>query len=164
MIPADSVNGDDVPLSVSTADTTVTVDLSAFEGQDRCFWFVIAHLSNGVDVGTNSMRSFHVSGAQQPAAVDESQAHVATAFGIASAAPNPFNPETRITLTVPLAGQVTADVFDVLGRHVATLVDGPLAAGEHTLTWRPHGPAGLYLLRVQDARGASDVRKLFFIK
>ena len=44
VIPADSVNGDDVPLSVSTADTTVTVDLSAFEGQDRCFWFVIAHL------------------------------------------------------------------------------------------------------------------------
>ena len=35
------------------------------------------------------------------------------------------------------------------------------AAGEHTLTWRPQGPAGLYLLRVQDARGASDVRKLF---
>ena len=56
--------------------------------------------------------------------IDESQAlRAATAFGIASAAPNPFNPETRITLTVPLAGQVTADVFDVLGRHVATLVE-----------------------------------------
>lgn len=164
VVPADSIHGEFRPVSMSTTDTTATMDLTSLAGQERCYWYVLAHLSNGAVFSSNGFRFFELGAAQQPQGVGEVKAPLATRFAIASAAPNPFNPETRITLAVPQAGRVVAEVFDVLGRKVATLVDGPLAAGDHTMTWRPNGPAGLYILRVQHAQGASDVRKLLFIK
>lgn len=45
--------------------------------------------------------------------------------------PNPFNPATTIEFSLPAAGHATLEVFDILGRNVATLLDGPLAAGQH---------------------------------
>ncbi|MFN8178024.1 MAG: T9SS type A sorting domain-containing protein [bacterium] len=47
------------------------------------------------------------------------------------AAPNPFGDRTSIRFVLPAAGPARLAVFDVLGRHVATLVDGPLDAGAH---------------------------------
>jgi len=76
-----------------------------------------------------------------------------------SAYPNPFNPVTTVSISIPAAGPVTAEVFDVRGRRVATLHDGPLAAGTHQLLWQPEeGPAsGVYFLRVS---GAGETRSL----
>ena len=49
--------------------------------------------------------------------------------------PNPFNASTQIPLELPSQAHVTLKVFDILGRHVTTLVDGELAAGRHLLHW-----------------------------
>ncbi len=51
-------------------------------------------------------------------------------------APNPFNPATRISFTLPRPGRVTLAVHDLLGRRVATLLDDVRPAGDHALTWR----------------------------
>jgi hypothetical protein len=49
--------------------------------------------------------------------------------------PNPFPASTTITFSLPAAGSARLAVFDVSGRLVRSLVDGPFPAGEHTVTW-----------------------------
>lgn len=49
--------------------------------------------------------------------------------------PNPFNPATTIRFSLPRRERIILQVFDVQGRQVATLVDGELASGEHTVTF-----------------------------
>lgn len=47
--------------------------------------------------------------------------------------PNPFNPATRIVFTLPAALRVTLEVFDLLGRNVATPIEGGRSAGTHVV-------------------------------
>ena len=49
--------------------------------------------------------------------------------------PNPFNPETFISYTIPEAGFVTLKVYNVLGREVATLINEKQASGRHLINF-----------------------------
>ena len=49
--------------------------------------------------------------------------------------PNPFNPKTSINFALANSGAVQLEVFNILGQKVRTLVDGQMAAGNHTITW-----------------------------
>ncbi len=63
-------------------------------------------------------------------------------FGLRQNYPNPFNPLTSIVFTLDRAGSASLRVFDVSGRLVRTLVDGPLAAGGHTASWDGRDTSG----------------------
>jgi hypothetical protein len=81
-----------------------------------------------------------------------------------SARPNPFNPSTEISFTLPAASEVRLDVYSVTGRHVATLVDSHLPAGHHTCTWNAGDMAsGIYFYRIR-ADSAIETRKLVLVK
>ncbi|MCP4545083.1 MAG: T9SS type A sorting domain-containing protein [bacterium] len=56
--------------------------------------------------------------------------------------PNPFNPNTTISFTLPAAGRVKLAVFDVQGRQIKTLVSGNMAAGAHEIVWQGRDDAG----------------------
>jgi hypothetical protein len=62
---------------------------------------------------------------------------VPTCFVLEQNAPNPFNPQTTITYSLPPseAGRVTLDVFNILGQRVVTLVDKEHEAGSYSVTW-----------------------------
>lgn len=63
--------------------------------------------------------------------------------------PNPFNPSTTIRFSVPKAGRATLAVFDLRGHKVATLQDGEMAAGDHSLAFSGQGlPSGTYFYRL----------------
>ena len=47
--------------------------------------------------------------------------------------PNPFNPSTRIAFAVPQASRVRIEIYDLVGRKIATLIDGDLEAGTHSV-------------------------------
>jgi hypothetical protein len=49
--------------------------------------------------------------------------------------PNPFNASTVISYTLGEGGQVSIEVFDVLGRRVTSLIDRFQAEGPHAVTW-----------------------------
>jgi len=49
--------------------------------------------------------------------------------------PNPFNPKTEIWFGLPGDGQVTLEVYDVMGRRVNTLINDNLRAGRHKIIW-----------------------------
>ncbi len=78
--------------------------------------------------------------------------------------PNPFNPTTVLTYQLSTYGYATLKVYDVLGREVATLVDGERSAGVHTVSWdasRLSSGVFLYRLKVGDF---SDVKKMILMK
>jgi hypothetical protein len=63
--------------------------------------------------------------------------------------PNPFNPSTTIQFSAPKAGRATLAVFDLRGHKVASLLDGELAAGPHSLQFSGEGlPSGTYFYRL----------------
>ena len=69
-------------------------------------------------------------------------------FVLSQAFPNPFNPQTSLTLTLAQAQPVRVAVYDVLGREVAVLQHGALPAGVHRLTFEATDlPSGTYLVR-----------------
>jgi hypothetical protein len=64
--------------------------------------------------------------------------------------PNPFNPSTKISFTIPKADHVALVVYDVLGKEVSTLVDSELGAGTHTVTFDGKNLAsGTYIYRIR---------------
>jgi len=49
--------------------------------------------------------------------------------------PNPFNPETSISFSLKGAGNVTIEVYNIIGQKVKTLVHEELPAGSHQVIW-----------------------------
>ena len=77
--------------------------------------------------------------------------------------PNPFNPSTSIQIPNPKTDFVTLEIFDLLGRKVATLVNEKLKAGLHTI-WNAVGLAsGVYLYRLQ-AGDYMETKKLILLR
>ena len=63
--------------------------------------------------------------------------------------PNPFNPTTTISYSLPIADEVRVEVFDALGRQVALLADGIRQAGRHEVRFNADGlPSGMYVYRL----------------
>lgn len=85
--------------------------------------------------------------------------------------PNPFNPSTRLSYSLPVDGTVSLTVHDILGREVARLAEGREAAGQHSVNWVPGASAasGLYIARLQVWGGSgmqvfSGVVKMVLVK
>lgn len=63
--------------------------------------------------------------------------------------PNPFNADAKISYCLSQAGDVTLEIFNLLGQKVATLCDSYQAAGEHSLTWKADGQSsGIYMVKL----------------
>jgi hypothetical protein len=83
--------------------------------------------------------------------------------------PNPFNPRTTVSYTVPSRGHVTVRLFDAHGAHVATLFDGERNTGAYSVDWdgrTKNGDAvasGLYFARIEH-NGATRTKKMVLLK
>ncbi|MDQ7051679.1 MAG: T9SS type A sorting domain-containing protein [candidate division KSB1 bacterium] len=78
--------------------------------------------------------------------------------------PNPFNPSTTIQLAVPKASHVTITIYDMVGRHVATLVDEEYPAGVYRVVFDAGELAsGLYVYRIT-AGGFQATRKMLLLQ
>lgn len=79
--------------------------------------------------------------------------------------PNPFNPATKISFVLPMAGLTTVEIYDLKGRLLQTLLAGEsLGAGPQEILWTPEGVAsGTYLIRVETA-GLVETLKVGLIK
>lgn len=78
---------------------------------------------------------------------------IVTTYDLAQNYPNPFNPATVIKYQVPKDGHVTLKVYDILGREVATLIDGFKSQGRYNVTFNAGSLASgvyIYQLRADD--------------
>ena len=91
-------------------------------------------------------------------------------FNLAQNYPNPFNPSTTIRYDIPKNAYVKITIYDVLGKVVATLVDGVQSANTYSIDWSPSSlGSGVYFCRMQTRnQDGSDnfnfVKKLLFMK
>jgi hypothetical protein len=89
---------------------------------------------------------------------------LATSFSISEAYPNPFNPTTTMTLTMPVSGEMQVDIYNLLGQSVAILTSGYKDAGIYKLTWDASDAAsGMYFMKAQ-ADGFTKTQKLMLVK
>jgi hypothetical protein len=85
----------------------------------------------------------------------ELAARSAAPLSLAQNLPNPFNPQTTITFTVPEPVRVHLAVFDARGKLVNVLLDKPLNEGRHEARWNGDdhagraAPSGVYFYRLR---------------
>ena len=83
--------------------------------------------------------------------------------------PNPFNPSTTIAFSVPRAGQVSLQVFNLLGQRIRTLSESFLAPGRYEFEWNGEDESGqsvssgIYFYHLS-AAGFTETRKMVFMK
>lgn len=73
-------------------------------------------------------------------------------FELSQNYPNPFNPTTTISFQLSNSGLTTLKVYDMIGREVATLVNGMKDAGDYSVTFDASKlSSGIYFSRLQSA-------------
>lgn len=78
--------------------------------------------------------------------------------------PNPFNPLTIINYQLAVSNFVSLKIYDLLGREVATLVNGELPAGSHRVSFDANGfSGGVYFYKLQAGR-FTETRKMLLLK
>jgi len=85
-------------------------------------------------------------------------------FALEQNYPNPFNPATNIRFSLPKEVNVSLKVYDVLGREIATLMNGVKQPGTYEVIWDARGvPSGVYFYRLA-AGEFRDLRKMILLK
>ncbi|HPA24885.1 MAG TPA: T9SS type A sorting domain-containing protein, partial [Candidatus Cloacimonas sp.] len=83
--------------------------------------------------------------------------------------PNPFNPETTISFSIPASGQTSVKIYNLKGQLVRTLVDETMNAGYQKVAWngtddnQKSVASGVYFYRVNNA-GKIITRKMLLAK
>ena len=78
--------------------------------------------------------------------------------------PNPFNPVTHIQFGLPYASDIKIELFDLLGRRVAVLVDETKPPGYHTVDFDGSNlSSGVYLYRIQ-AGNYVEAKKMILMR
>jgi hypothetical protein len=101
-----------------------------------------------------------------PTAVNEAaiRTNVPQQYGLAQNYPNPFNPSTTIKFQMPSKGFVKLKIYDMIGREIATLVDGFQEAGTHDVKFDASNlPSGIYFYRITTGTYGAT-KKLVLIK
>ncbi len=85
-------------------------------------------------------------------------------YALLGAYPNPFNPITAISYSIPKNCRVAITVFDMLGKMVEQLVDEEQTAGLHQVRWNAADqPSGIYFIHM-DTVGNSETQELLLLK
>jgi len=85
-------------------------------------------------------------------------------FKLQQSYPSPFNPNTLIDYSVPKAGNVSLEVYDLTGKKVATLVNEDKAVGNYRYDFNAGGLAsGVYIYTLK-ANGINLTKKMILVK
>lgn len=85
-------------------------------------------------------------------------------YSLAQNYPNPFNPSTLIQYSIAEPGNVTLEVYNMLGQKVAQLVNGTQNAGAHTIQFDASAlSSGVYIYQLKSG-SYLETRKMMLIK
>jgi predicted acyl esterase len=85
-------------------------------------------------------------------------------FELAQNYPNPFNPATTINYSIPSAGNISLKIYDIAGREVASLVNGYMESGIHSINFNAQNlSSGIYFYKLS-APGFTEVKKMVLVK
>ena len=93
--------------------------------------------------------------------VDDGEDQVPTEFALEQNYPNPFNASTVLDFSIIQPGHVKLNVYNLLGQHVETLVDGDYQAGQYSVTWDAGDmPSGAYFARLETEHETGNVKMM----
>lgn len=85
-------------------------------------------------------------------------------FALSQNYPDPFNPSTNISFSIPATSFVSLKVFDALGREVSVVLSEQMPAGKYSRQWNATGlPSGVYFYRLQ-AGSFIETKKLVLLR
>lgn len=129
----------------------------------QCYLGLVDTLGGRLDISW----TIHV---RRPTSVQLADDRIPKEFALKQNYPNPFNPTTTIAFALPKQETVTLQVFDLLGRQVATLIDGKkLIPGTYEITWDgkdrygAQAASGVYLYRIQ-TNSFSAIKKMVLLR
>jgi hypothetical protein len=71
-------------------------------------------------------------------------------FELSKLYPNPFNPSTEVSFSLPMDNHVRLAAYDVRGKEVDVIFEGAQSIGQHSYTWNASNlPSGVYYIRLQ---------------
>ena len=132
-------------------DNSSTV-IGVNSGQFYCFWFDnrTAHQVYGQYIDESLF-----SGPQKPLVPE---------FALGPNYPNPFNAQTNFEFELPMAGRVTLKLYNLLGQVAATVAEGMMEAGRHTVAFEAGNLAsGIYVAELA-AGGQAARQKIVLLK
>jgi len=85
-------------------------------------------------------------------------------YTLARAYPNPFNPVTTLSFTLPAQSEVALSIYNLQGREVTTLIDANMDAGYHSVVWNADAfSSGMYFVKMISGEYV-NTQKLMLIK
>lgn len=156
------------PISLQSAAFPLTIQWSVKNGS---YSYVLAQERDGKEAKLRAMDgngSIRVSQQSEGLTIKVRQQSSETpiAYSLEQNYPNPFNPSTLVKYSLPFESHVTLNLYNVLGQHVATMLDEVQPAGHHSFRWSAEGNdrlslgSGVYFYRI-DATSVSGVQESF---
>jgi len=141
VVSAKEVNGmEDFKGTIAYSPNSITFNITPY--QPKTFSVVLKNSPNGIN-DENTLLSL---------------------YNLSQNYPNPFNPATVINYSIPVSGQVSLKVFDILGREVKTLVNEVKTAGRYSVHFNAQTLAsGTYFYTLR-AGNFTTTKKMTLIK
>lgn len=131
----------------ATLDLAVEINGSAY-----------LYASDGTNLGDPRWGEWDVTG------IKEDGLKVPQTYALHQNYPNPFNPSTTIVFELAQAGDVSLNIYNILGQHVATVLDQNMNIGQHKAFWDAEQlSAGIYFYKIK-VNGFSKVHKMLLVK
>lgn len=149
-----------LPLTLGAVDSLLD-DLGVEVESEATIWHrAVASDGSGLQAGTGSSVTIE----RGVVTSSETEPEIARSVELEQNFPNPFNPATNITYSLPNQADVELKVYDMVGREVATLIDREQAAGSYTVNFDASQlSSGMYLYRL-DTGSTNITRKMMLIK
>ncbi|MFA7289883.1 MAG: CotH kinase family protein [Melioribacteraceae bacterium] len=94
----------------------------------------------------------------------DSDSYLPITYSLYQNFPNPFNPSTEITFSVPESGNYTLTVFNILGQKVATLLNDYISLGIHSYKFNAFNlPSGTYFYNLR-GNNFNQTKKMLLMK
>ena len=153
-------------LKTTNGGAAWSVDTSLYNDY---FLYAIAFNSKGKAIIGTSL-GYILSSDLTTGVIDGKNGNTVNGFVLKQNYPNPFNPSTIIGFELKTKSHVTLKVFDIMGREVATLINGDRAAGAYNITFNAQNTngkfqlaSGVYYYRLQ-TENSSLTKKMILLR
>ena len=135
------------PLEVAYFDTYRAGDIASFVGS----WSNYPYFESGTILVSSIEEGFYIVKASEGGSLSiDEEVLIPDQFDLNQNYPNPFNPSTQIQYHLPIAGNVSLKVYNMLGETVVELDNGFKNSGSHTLTFNgAMFPSGIYFYQLR---------------